>query len=126
MCNTVSVADRLNPHRVDVIEGNRKYFSNLLQYIRYMCVQELPYRHVDENDDDALNQGNFMELMKLNFKTNPTLNEQRENVLNQYSKHADYTSKTIFNDFIEAMADEVREEIGKELSTAGMFFSCCG
>ena len=36
--------------------------------------------------------------------------------------HIDYTSKTIFNEFVETMADQVREKIGEDLSEAGMFF----
>ena len=121
-CNTVSIDDRLVPHRAQLIETNRKYFRIFLQYIRYFVLQEIPYRHLHEHDEDALNQGNFVELLKIICETNPVFEDLRSSVMKQYSIHQDYWSKTIFNEFVEAMADEVRTQIGKSIAEAGMFF----
>ena len=85
-------------------------------------MQEIPYRHLHEHDEDALNQGNFVELLKIICETNPVFEDLRSSVMKQYSIHQDYWSKTIFNEFVEAMADEVRTQIGKSIAEAGMFF----
>ena len=86
--------------------------------MRYLAVQEIPYRHLDENDETAVNQGNYVQLLQLQLETNPTFKDLRESIFKQYTIHKDYWSKTIANEFIEHMADAVREEIAKEISNA--------
>lgn len=120
--SSASIAQRLVPHRQELIDKNRDYFSILFTHVRYLVVQEIPYRHVDEHDESASNQGNYIELLKAQCETNPTFNKLRDNILKQYSIHKDYWSKQIFNEFVEIMADAVRNKIGHEISEAGMFF----
>ena len=55
----ISIASRLNPHRLDIVENNVKYFNILLEYIRYFCVQEIPFRGDDETSD-SLNRANLV------------------------------------------------------------------
>ena len=60
--------------------------------------------------------------MKINCETKPELMKLKENVTKQLSFQKEYWSKTIFNEFIEIMADEVRLKIGQEIAEAGMYF----
>ena len=41
--------------------------------------------------------------------------------MSQYSIHTDYLSKTIYNELISIMADEVRQNIYKEISETKFF-----
>ena len=52
----------------------------LSSIMRYLAVQEISYRHLDENDDSAVNQGNYIQLLLLQLETNPTFKELRESI----------------------------------------------
>lgn len=119
--NPVKIADRLVPSRSQVIESNREYFDILLKAMRYIILQGLAYRHRDENDTDAINRGNFAELVQLMLETNDRFKQLRSLIMQQYSIHVDYTSKEIFNQIIKIMADHVRSKIAEEMRQAGMY-----
>ena len=120
--NKVSIQERLDPLLPELIEKNRDYFRILVPFIRYFVVEELAYRSRDEHDDSANNQGNYMEFIKLALETNPTFDKLRGNIKKQCSINQDYTSKTIFNDFVEIMASQVRDKIGEDIKSCGMFY----
>ena len=125
----ISITSRLNPHRSDTVENNVKYLNILLEYIRYFCVQEIPFRG-DEETSNSLNRGNFSELlevnfselMKGNFKVNKYFRDASEKIKGQYSMHVDYLSKTIYSELISLMASEVRRRIGDEVRSS-LFYS---
>ena len=113
---TVTIIDRLSSHREELIESNRQYFTILIKHIRYLVVQQIPYRHIDEHDESATNQGNLVELLKVQCQTNPTFDKLREKVERQYSVHTNYWSKTIFNEIVEIMANLVRNGIARDIA----------
>ena len=88
----VTIADRLCSHREELINSNRQYFTTLFSHFRYLVVQQIPYRHVDEHDETASNQGNLVELLKLQCATNQTFRDGRDSIMHQYSVHQDYWS----------------------------------
>ena len=120
--NKVPIQNRLDPKRPELIEKNREYFRILVPVIRYFVIQELAYRSRDEHDKSSNNQGNYMELINITLQTNPTFAKLRDNIKKQCSVNQDYTSKTVFNEFIGIMANQVRERIGQSLKASGMFY----
>ena len=71
----------------------------------------MPLHGENEHDSKSENRGNLKELMELEFQLHQQFQVQRENITNQYSMHHDYLSKTIFNEIISIMADEVYSRI---------------
>ena len=56
-----AINNQLAPKRRDVMEDHREYFRILVTNIRYFCLQCLPYRHESEQDEEAVNTGNWAE-----------------------------------------------------------------
>ena len=96
--NPVTIQERLDPHRGDIITANRQYFKILFSYARYFAVQELATRSVSEHDSGATNRGNWRELMDLSLKLHPDFEKLRQVVIRQFSINTDYLSKTIYNE----------------------------
>lgn len=120
--NPVSIEERLTPGRPAVVDQNRAYFTKVIKYIRWFCLQEIAFRGVEEHDYESNKRGNFRELMELEFELHSEFEEQRQAIMSQYSIHADYLSKTIYNEFVTIMATEVKKEIFQEVA-ATKFFS---
>ena len=117
--NSVTIEERLNPCRPALVQQNRDYFTKVIKYIRWFCLQEVAFRRKYEHDGDSDNRGNFRELMELEL--HPEFQTQREAIMKQYSVHNDYLSKTIFNDFIFIMASEVKSAIFEEVVQVKFF-----
>ena len=109
--NPVSIEERLTSGRPAVVDQNRAYFTKVIKYIRWFCLQEIAFRGVEEHDYESNKRGNFRELMELEFELHSEFEEQRQAIMSQYSIHADYLSKTIYNEFVTVMATEVKNEI---------------
>ena len=120
--STGTIADKVNPSRPANVENNRQYFTNLVQYIRFFCLQELPFRSNTDHDAESANKGNFRELLELAFELHPEFHSQRQNIRHQVYGNRDYLSKTVFNEFIQIMANEVRLMIKNEVKE-NKFFS---
>ena len=119
--NQVTIQERLNPYRSTLVNDNRDYFHKIISYIKWFCLQEVALSGENENDDQSSNRGNFRELLELEFQLHPQFKAQRESIMSQYSIHTDYLSKTIYNELISIMADEVRQNIYKEISETKFF-----
>eukprot|EP00116_Pleurobrachia_bachei_P005108 sb/3465370/ len=119
--NPVTIENRLDPHRPQVVMNNRKYFKALIQATQFLAGQGLAFRHMDESEESAKNRGNWKELLKLLFDTNPELVKLKDTVLDQHSIHVDYTSKRTFIAFVDIMADMVKDKIAAEVQVAGQF-----
>ncbi len=75
--NPVSIEERLTPGRPTVVDENCAYFTKLIKYMRWFCLQEVAFRGVDEHDDASENRGNFCELiMDLEFELHSEFEEQ--------------------------------------------------
>ena len=120
--NRNSVTEMLNPSRPVLVKQHREYFAMLISYIRYFCVQGLAYRHEDEHDDEALNRGNWVEFIQVTLETNKDFAHLQSLVKKSYSNHVDYTGKNVFNEFVQIMSANVREQIGKEMQQSGIYF----
>lgn len=55
--NPVTINKRLDPHRPSLVENNRGYFRKIVGYIRWFCLEEIPFRRRDEHDTDSQNRG---------------------------------------------------------------------
>ena len=97
--NPVTIQERLDPHRGDIITANRQYFKILFSYARYFAVQELATRSVSEHDSGATNRGNWRELIDLSLKLHPDFEKLRQVVIRQFSINTDYLRPYIMNLF---------------------------
>ena len=70
---SMSLENFLNPERSSVVKENREYLKMLIEFNRFFCLQELPYRGHDETDD-SMNTGNWKEFIKMQLSTNSFLN----------------------------------------------------
>lgn len=119
--NPVSIDERLTPGRPAVVDQNRDYFTKIIKYIRWFCLQEVAFRGVEEHDDESDKRGNFRELMELEFELHSEFDAQRQAIKSQYSIHTDYLSKTIYNEFITIMSSQVKEAIFQEVASTKFF-----
>ena len=69
---------------------HREYFTMLVMFIRFFCVQGLPCRHEDEHNDEALNPGNWVEFIQMMVATNKDFADLQGLVRKSYSNHVDY------------------------------------
>ena len=70
---SMSLEHFLNPERSSVVKENREYLKMLIEFNRFFCLQELPYRGHDETDD-SMNTGNWKEFIRMQLSTNSFLN----------------------------------------------------
>ena len=89
--STGTIADKVNPLRPSFVDINRAYFSTIVQYIRFFCLQELPFRSNTDHDAESSNRGNFRELLELEFELHPEFSSQRENIKRQLHSNKDST-----------------------------------
>lgn len=98
------------------IANNRAILKRLLDIVLFLGKQSLPLRGHDESSKSA-NRGNFLELVDLIAKYDPTLREHLEKA----KKNATYLSPQIQNEFIEALASCVQKNIIEKVKEAGCY-----
>ena len=115
----MSLENILNPERISVVKENREYLKMLIEFNRFFCLQELPYRGHDETYD-SMNAGNWKEFIKMQLSTNSPFKHLFGKVKAQYSSY-DYTSKTMCIEFIKALAVETKWIVKVNLEVAGTY-----
>ena len=68
----MSIENILDLKRSSIVKDNREYLKMLLEFHRYFCLQELPYRGHDETQE-SMNPGNWKELLKCSYLRIPLL-----------------------------------------------------
>lgn len=125
---TKGIAARLSTQVKETIENNRHILTSIIQTVDFLAKQSLPFRgHRDdgsvleateENDkgtsSKSKNLGNFKELLK--FRSINDLRLQKH--LSTCSKNASYVSKTIQNELVDMLADDVLDQIVQEVRKA--------
>ena len=99
------------------IEENCQYLSRLVDVIKTLAKCNLPLRGHDEQKC-SMNQGNFMEMVKLLSRWDPCLKAYLEN----RPRNAIYLSNRAQNDMIISLSACVLEKI-KESVNGAQFFS---
>lgn len=97
------------------IDKNRKYLSRIIDAVIYLTRQGLALRGDDETDD-SLNRGNFLELLSLLSSIDPDFDEKCK----ISPANAKYTSAEVQNELINIAANQIRKNICHEATDAGM------
>ena len=118
----VAIDTQLNKRLQHQMECNQKVIESLLKIVIFCGKQGLAYRgHRDDLIDfsdleieSSHNEGNFIELVKFRAETDSNLYDHLQNA----PKNAKYTSKTIQNQLIDIVAQQIRMEILSEVKQA--------
>ena len=114
-----SIIKKLIPDIEEVAIDNREYFNLIFKYICWFISNELPMR-AHREDEDSVNQGNWLSFIKLQLQTNSNFNELHQKMLSKRLV-TDYTSKTVVNEIISTMAEECRIFIYNQIKKSGIF-----
>ena len=102
--------------RQQEIARNRLIVTHLLEIIKFIAMQNLPFRGHDEGRSST-NRGNFLELVHYQAKYDSVLQQH----LNNGSRNSTYLSPDIQNQLIEAMANEVLNTIVQQVKDAKFY-----
>lgn len=98
------------------VEENQQYLTRVIDIIKTLAKCSLPLRGHNEKED-SLNQGNFLEIVKLMARWDPFFKEY----LDKAPKHATYLSNRSQNDLIHALSRSVLNEIEESVKAAQVF-----
>ena len=106
-----TIDTQLNKETQEKMEENQKVIQSLLRIVMLCGKQGIAlHGHKDDhitwtNDDelDAENEGNFIELVRFRAKTDDVLRRH----LNNAPRNAKYTSKTVQNELISIVGDRI-------------------
>ena len=111
-----SITQMVSKAHQKTVEENRHYVKTMADILLFTAMQDTAQRGHDESKT-SLNQGNFVELLKLIGKHDPVI--ARKAV--ELPQNAKYTSPQIQNEVLQILADMVRKEILEEVKEAGEF-----
>ena len=95
----------------------RRVLERVVAAVKYLVSRGLPLRGHEEKIGSARN-GNFLMLMEFLSEFDPFMKEHIKNHVDRGSGHVNYLSKTIYEEFIEIMGEEVRAKIIEEMKAA--------
>ncbi|CAF1489142.1 unnamed protein product [Adineta ricciae] len=104
----MAVTNVLDHGRILQIQKNRERLMKIASTLHFCSRQMIAFCGHEENE---LNCGNFIELLKLMSSRDPVV----QSILENSSGNATYLSATIQNELIHEMANQVREQISKKL-----------
>lgn len=116
-----SISLKINSRNKEIHNNNVQVLTEVISALDFLAKQGLPLRgHRDDStNNDASNQGNFIELLK------HAALAQKDGVLANHlkncKKNARYTSKGIQNELLSIIADLVREDIVKQVQDVKFF-----
>lgn len=112
---------RIDKNIVKAAENEAQYWIKVLQrvvsVIRFLAERGLPFRGSNEVIGSA-NNGNFLGIIELISEYDPFLKEHLRLHANRGTGHVSYLSKTIIEEFIEALSNKVMQKIVEEIRTA--------
>lgn len=95
----------------------RKVLERVVAAIKFLVSRGHPLRGHEEKIGSTRN-GNFLMLMEFLSEFDPFMKEHLKKYAEKGSGHVNYLSKTIYEEFIEIMAEELRAKIIEELKKA--------
>ena len=98
------------------IRHNREILSHILDIIKFLAKQNIPFRGHDERSSSS-NRGNFLELVHLQARYDDVLKQHLESA----PRNSMYLSVDIQNQLIQAMGDEVLSKIIEQVRDANFF-----
>lgn len=104
------------------VRRNQSILPNIVDVVSLCAKQQIPLRgHRDHKiqftEAPTCNEGNFIAIIRLLSETNSNLKEHLE----RGPRNAQYTSKTIQNEVIEVMAEEIRKHFRECLAQCPHF-----
>ena len=115
---TGSVLSKVDSQRKQNVIRNRETVASLIRAVLFCARQSIALRgHRESSDDAYVNRGNFIELCSLLETESPELVKK----LGQMPGNATYMSKESQDDFLEAAATVIRQQIVQEALDAQMF-----
>jgi hypothetical protein len=115
---TGTVLNKVNSHHKQNVVRNRQVVATLIRAVLFCARQCIALRgHRESGDKDNVNRGNFVELCNLLETENPELASK----LRAMPANASYMSNTAQDDFLQAAATVLRQQIIQEVSEAEMF-----
>lgn len=89
----------------------RDILEQILAIIQFLATHNLALRGHVETLSNPNSSGNFLDLVKLISRFDPTLREHLHQTMNKTAAKNHYLSKRIQNEFIELMANHVKKKI---------------
>ncbi|XP_050959752.1 zinc finger MYM-type protein 1 [Labeo rohita] len=105
---------QLHSASINEIQERREYLRRIVAITGFLARQDIPFRGHSEKESSA-NQGNFLECFKLLSQFDPFLQNYTA------ASNSTYLSPVSQNEFIQSFAEEVTEEIRKEIKLSGMY-----
>lgn len=104
------------------VANNRHYLTGLFEVIKFLTINELPFRGSDEEIGE-LHSGLFLKLVEYKMGIDEKLAEISKSI----PENAKYTQPQFQNEAIGMMAELVKEEILQEIqaSNTGLFTIKC-
>ncbi|KAI2643024.1 Zinc finger MYM-type protein 1 [Labeo rohita] len=104
---------QLHSASINEIQERREYLRCIVAITGFLARQDIPFRGHSEKESSA-NQGNFLEYFKLLSQFDPFLQNYTA------ASNSTYLSPVSQNELIQSFAEEVTEEIRKEIKLSGM------
>jgi hypothetical protein len=99
-----------------IVRDNREYMRAVVGSLRYTAYQGLSQRGDIENDM-AVNQGNFLDLLQVIGKFNKTVAQK----ISDNPRNAKYTHHNIQNEILDIMANTIRDQISGEIQDSALY-----
>ena len=119
-----AIDTQLNKETKERMEENQKVIESLLKIVMLCGKQGIALRghrhdHIVWTDEDfeAENEGNFIELIRFRAETDDILRRHLDNA----PRNARYTSKTVQNELISIIGNRIRTDILSEVKQAKFF-----
>ncbi|KAJ8043543.1 Zinc finger MYM-type protein 1 [Holothuria leucospilota] len=106
----------------ETIDRNRYYLSRIIDVIKFLAVNELPFRG-DKEEVGTLNSGMFLKLVEYSFGMDKKFKE----ISDTLPQNAKYTSPSFQNEMISILASQVHENIVQKIKSTdtGLFTIKC-
>ena len=111
-----TICNALSDGHAKIVNENREYMRAVVESLRFTAYQGLSQRGDTENDT-AVNQGNFLELLQMIGKFDKTVAQK----ISDNPRNAKYTHHDIQNEILDIMANMIRDQISSEVQDAEMF-----
>lgn len=111
-----SIAVQIDQAHARTVNENRHYISVIIEALRFLSVQGLALRGNDESEE-SLNRGNFIELINLLAKNDPIV----KNRIESGPRNSKYLHSSIQNELIFLMAKMVLRKITQEVNEAQVY-----
>ena len=86
----------------------------------WFTTNNIATRGHDETEESE-KQGNWLSFIKLQLATNPRFQQFHENITRSRTRSTDYTSKTLFNEFVMVVPNSVRDMIYLDIANSGVY-----